>query len=200
VIVIFFNFESASKDFVRHIFLKDDTGSVYSSLMQMHEINTMENSKAEADQEFVKIFSFFLLYACDRDKFYKKLSTEGIDYEHEAVKMLMRSYDILVGDEKIKEELKIMEMTADDKLFLATRNFADVLEKGREEGREEASKKYADVLEKGREEGIEIGVGTTLSIIRDLNEHKPINEIAAQYKISIQKIEEIQNAMKLYTA
>ena len=193
VIVIFFNFESASKDFIRHICLKDDNGSNYSDLVRMHEINTMENTRAKPDQEFVKIFSFFLLHACEREKFFKKLAAEGISYEHETVKMLLRLYDILIGNEKVKEDLKIMEMTIEDKIFLATRNFADVLEKGREEG-------IVVGIEKGREEGIEIGFGTTLSIMRDLNENKPINEIAELYKISVQKIEEIQAAMKPYTA
>ena len=126
---------------------------------------------------------------CEREKFFKKLAAEGISYEHVTVKMLLRLYDILLRDDKVKEELKIMEMTAEDKIFLATKNFADVLEKGREEGKAE-----------GREEGIEIGFGTTLSIMRDLNEHKPINEIAALYEISIQKVEEIHAAMRQYTA
>ena len=97
----------------------------------------------------------------------------------------MRLYDTLIGDEKVKEELKIMEMTGEDKVFLATKNFADVLEKGREEG---------------RTEGIEIGFDTSLSIIRDLNAHKPTSEIAELYKISIRKVEEIQTAMKSVTA
>ena len=182
VSVIFFNFESASEDFIRHIALKDDKGLLYSSLMQMYEINTMENSKDETQYEFERIFSLFLLYACEQEKFFGKLEAAGISREHETVKMLLRFYDILIGDEKVKEELKIMDMTSDDKIFLATRN-------------------YADVLEKGREEGKKSGVGTVLSIMHDLYEHKPIKEIAAKYNISIQEVEEIQAAaMKLNTA
>ena len=85
-----------------------------------------------------------------------------------------------------------MEMTPDCKRFPATRNYADVLEKGREEGREIARKKYTDAVERD--------IDKTLSIIRDLNEHKSINEIAAIHKISIQTVEEIQTALKLYTS
>ena len=182
VSVIFFNFESTSEDFIRHITLRDDKGSLYSNLMQMYEINTMENSKAKAQHNFVKIFSIFLLYACEQEKFYSKLAAEGISNDHEIVMMLMQYYDILTKNEKVKEELKIMEMTSDDKIFLVTRN-------------------YADILEKGMEKGKEIGVGTVLSVMRDLSEHKPINEIAALYNISIQKVEEIQAAaMKLNSA
>ena len=189
VIVVFFNFESASKAFIRHISLIDENGALYSNLLHIYEINTMENSLAGQGQEFIKIFSFFLLYACEQEKFYKKLAIEGISPENHTVKMLIRLYNALIGNDKVKEELKIMEMTSEDRTFLATRNFADVLEKGREEG-----------LERGLEKGIKIGIGTTLSIIRDLQANKSVKEIAELYKISIQQVEEIQSTLNPHTA
>jgi len=85
-----------------------------------------------------------------------------------------------------------LDMTMEYELFPATRNYADVLEKGREEGREIARKKYTDAVERD--------IDKTLSIIRDLNEHKSINEIAAIHKISIQTVEEIQATLKLNTS
>ena len=60
VYIIFFNFESASNVFIKHINLKDESGLVYSDILQIYEINTMENEKATPDQLFIKIFSLFL--------------------------------------------------------------------------------------------------------------------------------------------
>jgi predicted transposase/invertase (TIGR01784 family) len=191
VIVIFFNFESASQDFIRHISLKDDKGALYSGLIKMHEVNTMEILRAKTRRNFVKIFSCFLLYACERDKFYKKLKEEGISQQNKTVKRLMLAYYALTGDEKVKKELSVM--TAEDKVFLATRNYADVLATGREEGIEIG-------VEKCVEKGVEIGISKTLSIIRDLHERKPVNEIIELYKVTMEKVEEIQAAMKLNMA
>jgi predicted transposase YdaD len=186
VIVIFFNFESASKDFVKHISLKDESGLLYSELIRLYEVNTMETVSAKPDQQLVKIISYFLLYACEREKFFRKLAVEGITHENETVKLLMRFYDRLTRDNKIKEDLKIMEMTVDDKVFLFSRNYAEAIEKGFLEG-----------IERGKLEGIEKGVGTTLSIIQALNQNKSVTEIAEMYNISAEKVKEIQKAVRI---
>ena len=77
-----------------------------------------------------------------------------------------------------------MEMTVEDRIFLATRNFAEVRQEGKEEGKEE-----------GIEEGIDIGVGATLQIIRDLYEDTPLEKIAALRQMSVEKVKEIQSAL-----
>jgi predicted transposase YdaD len=60
------------------------------------------------------------------------------------------------------------------------------LEKGRQEGREGG-------LEEGREEGMEKGI----AIIRALKERVPIDEIATQYNISTEKIEQYRSILTL---
>ena len=59
-------------------------------------------------------------------------------------------------------------------------------EEARREGRQE-----------GRQEGVEIGMGTTLSIMRDLRNHNSAESVAERYRLPVDKVIEIQETMML---
>ena len=61
---------------------------------------------------------------------------------------------------------------------------------GRQEGRREGR-------QEGRREGVEIGMGTTLSIMRDLRNHNSAESVAERYRLPVDKIIEIQENMML---
>ena len=95
-----------------------------------------------------------------------------------------------IAERKVTEMFDLMEKYDVQE---ARRRFR---EEGIEEGRAEGIERG---IERGRKEGKEIGIGTALSVMRDLREHTPPEEIAAKYNISAEKIEEIKNALFQYS-
>ena len=67
------------------------------------------------------------------------------------------------------------------------------LELGRNEGRNEGR-------EEGMEQGRELGFGISAAVIRALQAETPVQEIAEQYRVSVDKIEELQSVLRLYSA
>ena len=73
------------------------------------------------------------------------------------------------------------------------------IQSAREEGRKEGLKKGLEKglkkgLEKGREKGLEEGIALSAGIIRALKEKVSVDEIAAQYRIPVDKIEPLLSA------
>ena len=151
-----------------------NTKEIYTDLITLYEVNLNKITGGEQGlSEILVILKEFMTIKT-----------------HDELCAFVEAYDTAFSRRLI---LEYMNAILDDELLLKIEGSEKFLMKLSEEV-------LMEEREEGREEGFEIGLDTSLSIIRDLNANKSTNEIAALYKISINKVEEIKAAMKPYTA